>query len=433
MSKYLLFFLILAAFNPLYGQENLRLQDAVEFGLENNYGIKIARENENISANNYTIGNAGFLPLVGVNASKNYSVENTRQEFIENRLQERDGAKSERFAADVGLQWTIFDGMGMFITYDKLAELKEAGNLNVKVVIENTIADISAAFYQVVLAKERLNVLQNTLDLSRERRTISKTKYEVGKASKLEFLAAQVDYNADTSALITQRETLYNAKTDLNRLMGRNPAETFEVTSIIELGRDLELDSLIETAMLNNPSYQLLRKEKNIAMLEIKEIQAERLPQLNLNAGYLYNTSSAEAGFLVSRRSYGPTYGISANMPIFDGFNLNRRVQNARIQSEIAEMGIQDFQLELETEIRKTHMNYLNNLTLIGLEKQNLEVARENTEIALERYRLGNSDALELREAQLNSAAAESRLLNATFITKLSEIELLRLSGRIMD
>jgi outer membrane protein TolC len=78
-------------------------------------------------------------------------------------------------------------------------------------------------------------------------------------------------------------------------------------------------------------------------------------------------------------------------------------------------------------------MNYQNSIDLITLERENLGVARENAEIALERYRLGNSNALELREAQRNAVEAETRMIDAIYNTKIAEIELMRLSGQVVD
>jgi outer membrane protein TolC len=425
----LLFFLPLLA--GAQQPELLTLEEAIRVGLENNFQIRIARRELEVTRNNNTIANAGFLPAVDATAAKGYSIEDTRNEFIENRIQEVNAARSQRFNADLLLNWTIFDGMGMFITRERLAELQKAGEQNLKLVVENAIADISVAYYQVLLEQSRVQLIGNTLDLSEERRRISNAKYQIGKASKLEYLAAQVDYNADTSNLLNQYELLQASKIQLNTLMGRDPGTDFNVTDNIPVNRNLELDQIMEQAENWNQAYRLLQTQKNVSMLEMKEIRAERYPEINLNAGYLLATSSAEAGFIVSRRSNGPTYGVSARLNIFDGFNINRRQQNAKIDLEIAELQIEQFQIQLDGDINRTYLRYRSNLALYELEQLNLDVARENADIALERYRLGNSDALELREAQINAANAENRLFNAAYNAKVSEIELQRLAGQL--
>ena len=70
---------------------------------------------------------------------------------------------------------------------------------------------------------------------------------------------------------------------------------------------------------------------------------------------------------------------------------------------------------------------------LLKLEEQNLKTAEENLDIALERYKLGNLSGLELREVQKSLLDAEERLISGEYQTKLAEISLLQISGRIME
>ena len=429
---YLIIF-FLSGLSFAHAQDTLSLQEAIRIGLENNYMIQIAENDQKIGENNHTIGNAGFLPTLDIAASQIYDIQDSKIDFANGDEQVRNGAKSNNFNAGANLEWIVFDGMRMFVAYDRLAAEKEASAVQTEIAIENTLAQISSAYYTVVLEQARLDVFQESLELSEERLEIAKAKYEVGKASKLEYLAAQVDYNADKSALILQKESLNNAKVNLNTLVARPPDVDFAVPVSIDPNLTLDRTELRELVASGNPNLLLAQRTQNVQYLQMKELKSAILPEISLFTGYNYASSEAEAGFTLGRRADGISYGIRGTMSIFDGFNRTREIQNAKILLETTDLQIENLRLEINAELERAYVNYQNSIDLITLERENLGVARENAEIALERYRLGNTNALELREAQRNAVQAESRLLDAVYNTKIAEIELLRLTGQMVD
>ncbi len=419
----------------LFSQEIISLSEAVKIALENNYAIKIADNNREITQNDVTRGNAGFLPTVGITATKNFASNDTYQERNDaNRtIVDIQGAKSEQFNASAAFNWVIFNGLGMFHTYDRLNQQNEASNLLMKVTMENTVSEVLSTYYTVALEVQRIKVLENSLQLSERRMEIAKNKYDIGKASKVEYLAAQVDFNTDKTLLINEEQLLYQAKVDLNRVLARAVDTIVEVDQTIELNESLTLAELLESANMKNPSLLQSQRQMNVAHLQMQEIKSERYPVVALTTAYSKGNSSAEVGFAALTRTSGFNYGVTARLNIFNGFNTNRRIQNALVQMESVEYSIADLRLSLEADINKVFNRYITSLDLIDIERQNLEVARENESIALDRYQLGNSTPLELREAQINAVQAESRLINAEFSTKLAEIELLRLSGGLIQ
>ena len=247
------------------------MDEAVRIGLENNYDIRIAENEKEILENNYGYAKYSFLPGIGAVANRNFDVENTEQRRFNDSLPTIvNGAKSNQLSASVNLQWTIFDGLGMFIAYERLEALQEAGVLNLKAAIENNVAAISQAYYQIVLERERVNVLKNTLELSEKRLEIAKAIYEVGRSSKLEFLAAQVDLNTDVSALVSQEELLYQAKVNLNRIIGRQVDSEFTVTDSIDANKSLDIAALEKSLLINNPSLKVVATNKIASELQTK-------------------------------------------------------------------------------------------------------------------------------------------------------------------
>jgi outer membrane protein TolC len=431
-AKYWLCGVLLVLSTITSAQELLTLENAISTALQNNYDIKITKLGQEVAANNADFMNAGFMPTVDLQFNKNWSTQNVKQTFLDGRLNTRDGAKSQNFGSSANLNWTLFDGLGMFYQLDRLENEQNASVLTTKVSMENVIANVLVAYYTVTLQNERLLVLKNSIVLSEKRVEIAKNKYEVGRASKIEFLAAQVDFNTDQTQLLQEDELYKNAKVDLNRLLGRSLIIDFSPTESIDIINYLQIDELLNTANIQNPNLLLAQRNMNIAYLQTQQIRAERYPIIDFNTNYAFNTASSEAGFLASNRQTGYSYGFTARINVFDGFSINRRTQNAKLNVLQSELQIKDLTQSIESDIIKTFTSYQNNINLIALEKQNLAVTKENEEIALERYRLGNTTSLELREAQINLVQAQSRLLNAQYRTKVSEIELLRLSGNIL-
>lgn len=417
-------------------QEMMNLSRAIEIGLENNYNLKIADNLQIVAENNNTLGNAGFMPSLDLTGRKNWSSENVNLEIATADGSfpiERNWAKSNNFNVSADMVWTIFNGMAMFATQEKLDVLDQYGALNKESVLENTIALISSTYYRVILEEAKLNVLQNTIKLSQERKDIAETKYQVGKASKLEFLAAQVDFNSDLSALIRQREILRQTQIEFNRILARDLLVEFETKDSIIIGEELDQESLLAALDQQNPQLLMMMANKNIAYYEQQEIAGERLPEVFITVGYAYSTLNREAGQLKSSQSDGLNYGLGGSWNIFDGFNTNRRIQNAKIEVLNRDLEIQQLRIDLKADLHKVYITYQNSRELYALEQENFAVARENSEIALDRYRLGNTNALELREAQQNFVDAESRRLNAAYAIKVAEIELLRLSGKVLE
>jgi outer membrane protein TolC len=437
---------------PLWAsaQDTLNLESVIRIALEKNYAIKIAQRNKQIAANEVTLGNAGFLPLVTaqLNRQNNYfpRFRQTRQTIIpgdtaagipartEDVTQDFSNRTNKLFNYGATVNWTIFDGMGMFIAMDRLEELQAAGNEQAQATIEITVADVSNAYYNIIQLQQRVGAFRNALDISAQRLDLAKAQYEVGSGSKLNFLAAQVDFNTDKSALIGQQQLLSNAKTTLNQLLGRTPSADFAVNDSIIVNDRLDLETLRAQALSQNPDLLVAQRNKSISALDRRLIQSQRLPQVNLFTGYSHNNQQNRAGlFPNTNLSDVVNYGVSATLTIFDGNNLNRRIQNQRITEDIRNLQLEDLRIRVEADVQRTFTDYRNALNLLQLEQENLKIAQQNVEIALERYRLGVATPLELREVQRNAVATASRLIDASYNAKLAETELQRLSSSIIQ
>jgi outer membrane protein len=434
MKKSLLTFaLILWAMATLHAQEgeSMDLEKAVLLGLERNYGLKIAANNVVMAERDIKIGvGSFFMPTLTGNFANTFNKEDVKQQFANSpEPNEIPGARTENENYSlVGFYGFRPETVFSIQILGKLAEVSE---LQAKVMVENTVAAISSAYYRMVLELQRHRVLETTLELSQARLDIARARYELGGAGRSDFLTAQVDYNTDLSLLVNQELNIKNAKINLNELLALGPDQEFFVNDTIIVDKNLLLADLLENAYLNNKQYLVTQRQENIAFLALRETQAQRLPLVNLNASYNKNTFTSQAGFLLLNQRQGYNYGVTVSLNIFNGFTLNRRIQNAKVEKLNADLAVKDLEILMISDIQRAYNTYNTNIQLLDIEYANYKVAIENADIALERFRLGISDYLQFRDAQINLLTAENRLITALFNIKEMEIELMRLSGRI--
>lgn len=412
----------------------LTLQQAIEQAIEKNYQIQINRSQEQIARNNYTKGNAGYLPTLTGNLNSNGGLQNFRQTFIDNIRppQEARGIFNRTSNVGVNLNYIVFNGHARRSLYLQLQQLLQVSTINTRANVEATMAIVATGYFDVVRQLQRLIAFRQALDISRERLDLARANYEVGARSKVDFLSAQVDYNTDSAALLSQEQALRIAKISLNSLLIRDPQTEFAVRDTIIVRPNLQLSPLQQSLATNNPLLAAAVLNRTLADVAIQVANAQQLPLITAQTGYNYQFIDNQGGFGVATGRTGAlTYQLQATIPIFNGYNLKRQIQNARINTIIAQNQENDQRLQLQSAMSQTYQAYQNSLKLLNLEILNNQLANQNVDIAYDRYRIGNSTFVEFRNVQRNAIDAQTRLIEAEYNAKASEIELLRLSSTI--
>ena len=417
MKKYV--YTLLFAFSSLFiaeAQQLFDLKRCIETGLEQNYSIRIIRNEQQISDNNATPGNAGYLPTVDMSGGFSGNINNNRNSLQDGSIEKANGINSETGNVGLNVNWTVFDGFGIQAEYSRLKELQRMGELNTRMTIEDFVANLS------------------TLDLSKERLGIVEERYYIGSMSRLDLQQAQVDFNSDSSKVLNQLEVVHTSRIRLNELMAlNNVEEEIQIKdSLIYPNPFLDEVDLWKNTLEANASLLIAQKNQTLTELNYKKVKSRYYPYVKLNAGYGYTANWTEVGNYDLQQRLGLNYGVTIGMSLFDGFNRKREQRNARIQIENQQLRIQELELALRADMSNFWMAYKNNLDLWSLEKENLVAAQENYRIAIDRYKLGELSGIELREAQNSLLEAEERLSVAEYSTKICEISLLQLSGQIL-
>lgn len=425
-----------------FSQEILTKKEALKITLENNFGIKIANNNLAIAKNNTSIYNNGYLPSASINSGADYRSNNQKIVFMDPQTgsdSERvgNGVITKSYNASLGLNYTIFDGLGRKYNYQQLKETYNLTALQAKETIENTYLQLFTTYFQIARFSENSDNLSEALTISKKRLQRAAYQYEYGQSTRLEYLNAQVDVNNDSITLIAARQQLSNAKRVLNVILGSKEDTNYSVETDVEYGKMMNYDDLKIKTLENNSL--LNQNKKNIAISEfnIKVNQSNFLPSLNFNASYGFNRTENEnlvnpfGARLIT--SDGLNAGVNLSWNLFDGGTTKTRVVNAKITLDSQQILLEQQKVNIENNLKNTWENYNNQLFILTAQEQNVLTTQNNFDRTEERYKLGQVISVEFRQAQINLINSKTALNNAKFDAKLIQLQLLQLSGDILN
>ena len=426
---------LLFIFIPLRGvaQDNMTVEDAIRIGLKNNYDIRISRNTAEISANNRGKGLAGFLPKIDTQGNYRYDASNDDTDDPVSF----GNSDSRTYGSQISLNWTLFDGFGMFadkVRYDALAKL---GEYEARDRIETTVVSIMAAYFNLVQQEQLLDVAENTRNISRTRLDREIVRRDLGGLSKTDLLNARVNFNNDQSALLDQELQVAIAKKDLNILLSRDPQEKIRVRKEIRvLPLDLGFDGLLAAAEKRNSSLQTARQDLKVSEQGVRLARSAFWPRLDLNANYGYNDRSLFGDDVlpsVKRRNQtlDASVGLALTFNLFNG-NVDRiNYQNAVIEQKNSRLSLNDIRNRIAGLVSEKYITFNNQLEKVTLEQQNTVTARQNLKVQQQRYAIGASDSLDFRDAQVNVVRARTALIVARYRARITLLEIEQLIGKI--
>ncbi len=418
----------------IVAQDTLILQSAVALALEDNQGIRVAYNDLEMAENSATPGNADLFPRLDGQLGGDRSVNDIRQEFAGGLPEvDKSGAGTTSWNAKVGLTYTIFSGMGNINRYKWLKEVAELADLQTRNQVELTILNVVTNYYATAGLAVNVDITKENLAISLDRYERAKSRYEFSADSKLSMLNARVDLNSDSVNYIRAVQQLENSKRDLNVLLGRDPTQPFKISRNVEVNGDLELEPLLSNALTKNAELLTFKQSVEVAERDLAVARSFHYPRLDLSANYGTNQTQSDAGFLLEQGTTGYSAGLLLSIPIFNGNQRTIQVKNARLTAKSNLELYQEAQLRIERDLRNAFLTYKSNNYIYRMEKQNLETAQLNFERSREQFELGQITTTQFREAQLNLIDARRSLVIAAFNTKVSETDLIRASGDLLN
>jgi len=410
----------------------LQAAEAVDIALRNNLRIQVARSEQDIARINNTWGNAGKWPVVTAGISNTEALSNLNQKLSNGNEIIRNGVTNSILSANLSANWRLYSGMRVLATKERFEELERIGALQVRQEVARLSFDVLSAYFDIVRLNLQVRAIEAIIDLSRERERIAETRFAVGSAGKSDLLQARIDLNTQRVNLANIRQQVRVAKAGLNTLLLRMPDAPLEVADTAFAIAKVDIADYRAKAAKDN--YPLLLAQRNRAVLlqDKRIINAQRLPVLSLGSVSSFNRNQATGGFFLTNQTLGPNVGLNLAIPIFNGNSVRTqlKVADARIRQQ--ELQTEILRTEILRDLQVAYEAFSNAVAISEVERQNVELARENNLISTERFRKLQSNSIELRQAQLSLIEAQDRYINAAFRAKLASTTLQFIAGDVM-
>lgn len=412
--------------------EQMSLEQLIDAALEQNYQIRVYRNDALAAQNSNTIGNAGMLPEVDITGELRQEIVNSEQVFLSGESQTADNATNNALSANIGATWIVFDGLAMFARKEQLEKLELLSRADQRFYIEQTVADLANSYYQLKQETGLLAAYRKSLEVSQSRYEYEKKALEVGASDALDFQLARVDRNTDSSLVLQQEAQIQEITIALNRIINRDLTAKIIPVDSIRLQSSFNLAELMARARENNAQLNRQQLSELIALSETKILRGALFPEVEVFGNYNFNRQTNEVGFLQSRRSFGPDFGVRVRFNLFSGGQERIASRNAAIALQNEELIYEDLNAEVEASLRVAYLRWTSGTKQVALEKESVAAAAQALEIASRQYELGSLTNVDFRIIQLNAINAETRFLEAQYIAKSREIELLRMSGGLV-
>ncbi len=420
----------------LRAQQLITLEEAIGASLHYNYDILLFQNEVDLAAINKHYIYGGFVPNVNGVIGVAQTVSSQEQEFDSRPKTSGSGIRNRNINAAVSLNWILFDGLRMFTVRDRVIQQLDLSNLNLKNQVINTIAEVINSYYTVVRQKQQLKAIEEQMSINEERVKLADRKLSVGLGTKPELLQAKVDLNAQMATHLQQRTIMSQTKEQLNQLTGMRLPAIYEVADSIPINQSLSIEDIQLGVERTNLAIQQALKTLDISVLGLKEAKGAIWPTVSMAAGYNFaranNHNNINPFAPINNMNYGPNIGLTANIPIFNVLNVNRTIKQAQVDVRYNRINVDRQKSLVNIAVKIGYYDYQYQLSALQLEEDNIELAKENVFIAMERFKLGASTFLELREAQKSLEDAYDRLIAARYNTKVAETELLRLKGELV-
>jgi outer membrane protein TolC len=434
MKSYIIIILLVLLSPIVVAQDSLSIEEAIEKALRRNHNIQVAKIQAEISESNVFIGNAGMLPKLDVVGGQNYSNQISDLEFAGGIPPITDTrAISAGTNAGLRMTYTLFDGFGMFRSYEQLKNQSSLTALQSKLNIESTLMQTISIYLQLLEVQQQVSIQEAVLNISKDRLKRVETRGEFGSASKIEVLNAKVDYYNDSAALMRIQQNEANQRRRLAFYLGDSLDVKYSLKMVDSNIEIVNQDSLLAAAKNNHGSVLLSQMQLEIEEMDKKLVQSRMLPRVSADLQYGYNRSDNNAGVLLKSEAIGFTGNLSLSWNLFDGMRQQRALQTASLSINQAQEKKLQALAQVELEMRNAVENFKMTQSIYQLEIQNVKTSRLNLERSQVLYYNGQLTSLEYRRAQINLKSAQLNQLSALTEMYQYYVEVLRLSDRLFQ
>lgn len=433
-SRTTIFCLFLILGLNLNAQEALSKAEAIRLVMENNFDIRLSKNDIKVAENNTSLLNSGYLPTLTGTAGLTYNSDNVNAVFSNGNVTDIKGAKSDSRNANLNLNYVLFDGFNRKYSMERNRENLNITQLNAKATLEATLFTLFNAYYDVARNQLQVESLKETLSISKERLTRTTFGFDFGRNTRLDVSNAEVDINNDSISYLNAIQTLGNAKRSLNLVLANGVTEEYEVDTTLLFNANIEKAFLLESLSEGNVQLALARAGIVITAYDEQINKSRFLPTLSVSGSYNYRLGNNNpASFLTSSTNKGLSYGANLSWNLFDGGASQTAIRNTRLNKDTQELLLKQTNEQVSLNFENAWADYQNRLFNVRAQENNLKTNQLNFERTEEQFKLGRVTSIDFRTAQSNLLNARINLIQSKYDAKLAELTLFQLTGKIQD
>jgi len=418
----------------VWGQEPLTLQKAMATGMERNLSIQIAGNQSDVVKNLARPGNANLLPKVDLNGGAQYSFNQSQQTFSNPGIPTIDtSGAATGLNASLGFSYVLFDGLGNFRNYRRLRLNGDMSELEERVQVEAAIMNIATAYLSALRAQATAASVRRSLEVSLQRLDRARKRTEYGTGSRTEMLNAELYVNQDSATLADADYNARRFRRDLLALIQLEETDAGAISDSIQLARMPAYGELQEGAEANSAALILGAMSVERAENDVRINRSLAFPVLAISGAYGYSRTTSDVSIFKESTNLGFNGGVTLSYNLFDGRKRRTQLQNAKLALETDKLRLDQSRTEVMRNLANGYDNWATSMQRMGLRTRNLGVAQQNVRRSEELFNLGQLTGIEYRDAQLSLLRAELDILDSRVQAKLAELDLLRLSGGLLQ
>ncbi|MEA2031208.1 MAG: TolC family protein [candidate division Zixibacteria bacterium] len=459
-------FLGLSVVSSVTAAEVLTLDDCIELALQNRASIIAARGHETLAGATKRAALGAFLPRI--DASYGYSKTYRRDiksdefyseyEYVKDSIAVYDPEDSSTsylpiaspVITDVGIReiqipdqnltnkslrfsagMSVFNLSNWFNLAGAKAD-KAKAHLDVIGSEQDLIKAVKVSYYYYLAAVENVNVQEQAVKRSKEQLKLINSKYELGSASLSDVLKQKVQFGNDRLALLTAENNVTSGRANLAYTVGLNPNSDYEFSTEYKV-REYSgtLKQAMSYGLKRKPSLLSAQESVDAARYALRSRKASYLPTLSASASLSFSDGTQGDTLTYNSSSRSATIGFNISLPIFDGFQREYNLTQAKVNLNNARAGLSDERNFACQKIKTAYFDIERLKEKKKVSKENVDAANQDLKITQEKYNLGAATILDLLDAQVSLKQAQVSLIQADFDLNLAIAKLENAMGKM--
>lgn len=407
----------------------ITLEEAVTLAQRNALLVVQAHGETRTSAAATRAAYGAFIPSLSLSAGATRQFSSGARTRVENgvlvTLPSDPWSSSDGLTANVAL----FTGGQRFFDLRQARARETAADVNETAQKWNAALAAKQQFYNVLAARESQTAATAQLDQAEQQRRTAIARSNARVATRSDSLRSEIQYRTAQLAIVDARNALDNANAALTRVVGSEEPLTAapELTEHPGLALD---EGTIRAMALEGPAVRQAKAELTAAKAAQTSAWTDYLPSLNASYSRNGSGSGGQPEFVGSDFSYSGQLRFTASLPVFDQFQRELRVTQARVAQQNAEAALRDARLGAIETLTEQLGAFHSAQERVVSQAATVEAAEEDLRVQQQRYAVGASTLLDVLTSQTQLNQARRDLIRARYDQRIAKAQLEALVGR---